>query len=185
MFAIPVRCCFPPQPLFVRLDTPTHFQFRVRNCPWEYDNYTFDLDESNQEIILRTKNKKYYKKFNIPDLKIGGDAGKLSLKFLNWKHANNTLIISYVKPPFMLELDKKNRQWVRSMGNGSTSAAGTAAPAAGQQQSTAQRLLADSQTNTAASPQSSSGGGAGEFAGLAGLKGLSAAGGKDGDCKQQ
>lgn len=31
---------------------------------------------------------------SIPDLKAGGSAGKLDNKFLNYKHANNTLIIS-------------------------------------------------------------------------------------------
>lgn len=37
---------------------------------------------------------RYYKRMSIPDLKVGGAAGKLDAKFLNYKHANNTLIIS-------------------------------------------------------------------------------------------
>lgn len=82
------------QPLFVRLDTLTHFQFRIRNLPYDYDNYILEIDDATQEIVLKTKNKKYYKRMAIPDLKTGGAAGKLDNKYLNYKHANNTLIIS-------------------------------------------------------------------------------------------
>jgi hypothetical protein len=46
------------QPLFLRLDTATHFQFRIRNLPYEYDNYILTIEEATQEILLRTKNKK-------------------------------------------------------------------------------------------------------------------------------
>jgi hypothetical protein len=83
----------------VRQDIPTHFQFRIRNLPYDYDNYIVDIDENAQEIVLKTKNKKYYKRMNIPDLKAGGAAGKLDARFLEWKHANNTLVISVSMNP--------------------------------------------------------------------------------------
>jgi hypothetical protein len=46
------------QPLFVRQDIATHFQFRIRNLPYDYDNYIVEIDEAVQEIVLKTKNKK-------------------------------------------------------------------------------------------------------------------------------
>ena len=46
------------QPLFVRQDTPTHFSFRIRNLPYDSDNYLLDIDAATQEIVLKTKNKK-------------------------------------------------------------------------------------------------------------------------------
>jgi hypothetical protein len=50
-----------------------------------------------QEIVLRTSNKKYYKRFDIPDLK------RINIKLeeseIAWKYQNNTVIISYDKPP--------------------------------------------------------------------------------------
>ena len=46
------------QPLFVRQDIATHFQFRIRNLPYDYDNYIVEIDEPTQEIVLKTKNKK-------------------------------------------------------------------------------------------------------------------------------
>lgn len=47
-------------------------------------------------VIVRTTNKKYYKKFSIPDL----DRHQLPLEdsALSFAHANCTLIISYQKP---------------------------------------------------------------------------------------
>ena len=170
---------------------------------------------------------------SIPDLKAGGSAGKLDNKFLNYKHANNTLIISvrkhthrrarkrervcwgeccqcasanplaaffcscilrlraahvqYVKPPFIVELEARNKAEIKKMGNGSTSASGApqqgAANANAKAPSTAQKLLADAQASgSASSNQGGPAGGPGEFSGLNGLKGLA---GKDGDCKQQ
>lgn len=46
------------QPLFVRIDTPTHFQFRIRNLPYDYENYILEIEDATQEIVLKTKNKK-------------------------------------------------------------------------------------------------------------------------------
>lgn len=51
-------CFFCVQPLFVRQDIATHFQFRIRNLPYDYDNYIVEIDEPAQEIVLKTKNKK-------------------------------------------------------------------------------------------------------------------------------
>ena len=56
------------------------------------DNYLVELDKDNENIIIKTNNKKYYKKFEIPDLK----RIKISLEIKNLKvnFQNNTLIIS-------------------------------------------------------------------------------------------
>ena len=97
--------CVVFQPLFVRQDTLKAFEFRIRNLPYPADNYDLSIDaETSSEIILRTKNKKYFKKITIVDMKIGafykqaaetnyGEEGKLKQEYLSFKHANNTLII--------------------------------------------------------------------------------------------
>ncbi len=91
------------QPLFVRQDTPSHFEFRIRNLPYPAETYLLSIDDASQEIILRTSNKKYYKKMSIPDMKIGEKlvegGGKLEQKYISYKHANNTLIISASRAP--------------------------------------------------------------------------------------
>lgn len=54
--------------------------------------------------MIKTTVKKYYKRFDIPDLKRLGI--KLEESSLAWKYQNSTLIIGYDKPPKILELDQ-------------------------------------------------------------------------------
>ncbi|KAF5909290.1 protein DPCD, partial [Clarias magur] len=79
-------------PVFMRKDTKTSFQWRVRNIPYPIDTYKITVEPLERCCIIRTTNKKYYKKFNIPDL----DRCQLPLESsaLSFSHGNNTLIIS-------------------------------------------------------------------------------------------
>jgi len=175
-------------PMFVRQDLPTHFQFRIRNLPYDYDNYIIGIDDATQEIVLKTKNKKYYKRMSIPDLKMCGNSSEARLQKSNleWKHANNTLIISYLKPAFILEQEARNRAAIRKMGTGSTATTGAATSSSSASKaasSAAQQLVAEAQASSNSNRNvGARGGGANEFGGLSGLKGLA---NKDGDCKQQ
>jgi len=92
-------------PIFLRKDTPEHFQWRIRNLPYPSNVYSVTIDHENQDIVVRTSNKKYYKRIQLPDLQ----RVKLKMKdeVLSWKHQNNTLIISYIKPEeFKIEEQK-------------------------------------------------------------------------------
>ncbi len=55
------------------------------------DNYNVELDKEKSEIVVRTLNKKYFKRFDIPDMK------RLNLKLeesdLKVNFINNTLVI--------------------------------------------------------------------------------------------
>ena len=87
-------------PIFKRVDTKERFEWRIRNLPYPKETYIIEVDHDKQQIILKTTNKKYYKRIDIPDLK------RLSLKMeessIAWKYVNNTVIISYDKPPAQL-----------------------------------------------------------------------------------
>ncbi|ESO93099.1 hypothetical protein LOTGIDRAFT_119809 [Lottia gigantea] len=100
-------------PIFVRKDTLTNFQWRIRNLPYTIDNYIVTVSDDNQQIIIKTKNKKYYKKFNIPDMERNG----LVLKPENVQiaHANNTLIVTYPKPEEILKTEKQLQQELQKM----------------------------------------------------------------------
>ncbi len=95
------------QPIFLRKDTDERFEWRIRNLKWPKDVYSLEIDHNKQEIVVRTSNKKYYKRFDIPDLR----RLKINLEesSLVWKFQNNTLIIGYDKPEKILELDRKKR----------------------------------------------------------------------------
>tara|TARA_B110000285_G_C14917702_1_gene511048 strand:+ start:521 stop:718 length:198 start_codon:yes stop_codon:yes gene_type:complete len=64
--------------------------------------------------VLRTTNKKYYKRIDIPDMK------RLELKLedseIAWKYQNNTVIISYDKPEKVIEADKKKKANLANLG---------------------------------------------------------------------
>ncbi|XP_076001628.1 protein DPCD [Genypterus blacodes] len=92
-------------PVFIRKDTTSTFQWRVRNLPYPKDVFSVTVEPSERCCIIRTSNKKYYKKFSIPDL----DRSELPLhdSALSSTHANNTLIISYKKPKEILSLEQE------------------------------------------------------------------------------
>ena len=60
------------------------FEWRIRNLKWPKEVYSLEIDHNKQEIVVRTSNKKYYKRFDIPDMR------RLSLKLeessLAWKY---------------------------------------------------------------------------------------------------
>merc|ERR1719401_508715 len=92
-------------PIFLRKDTPEHFQWRIRNLPYSADVYTVSIDHEKQQIVVRTSNKKYFKRIDVVDLRRNGL--KLQDELLSWKHQHNTLIISYTKPGEILTAEKK------------------------------------------------------------------------------
>ncbi|RNA17723.1 hypothetical protein BpHYR1_042112 [Brachionus plicatilis] len=91
-------------PIFTRQDTISSFQWRIRNMFYSSDNYFVELDEQQRSLIVKTKNKKYYKKFTIPDMERIGMG--LNSKSLSYSHANNTLIITYMKPSEFINMEK-------------------------------------------------------------------------------
>ena len=92
-------------PLFIRKDTQKEFQWRIRNLKGDADNFMVECDKDKQQIVIRTKNKKYYKRFNIPDLERLNV--KLDENLMKVNFVNNTLIISYTKPKEALEAESE------------------------------------------------------------------------------
>ena len=92
-------------PLFIRKDTQKEFQWRIRNLKGDADNFMVECDKDKQQIVIKTKNKKYYKRFGIPDLErlnIKLDENLMKVNFVN-----NTLIISYTKPKEALDAESE------------------------------------------------------------------------------
>ncbi|KAI2668427.1 Protein DPCD [Labeo rohita] len=92
-------------PMFMRRDTKTSFQWRIRNISYPVEVYSVSAEPTERCCVVRTSNKKYYKKFSIPDL----DRCQLPLEStaLSFTHANNTLIISYKKPKEIITLEQE------------------------------------------------------------------------------
>ncbi|XP_044293063.1 protein DPCD [Varanus komodoensis] len=92
-------------PIFTRKDTKRSFQWRIRNLPYPKNVYSVSVEKDQRCCVVRTTNKKYYKKFSIPDL----DRFQLSMEStsLSFTHANNTLIITYLKPIEILTAEEE------------------------------------------------------------------------------
>ena len=93
-------------PVFCRLDTKDAFQWRIRNLP--YPAEVFSVTSEADQIVVRTSNKKYFKRIDVPDLK------RLRLTLddscITWKLQYNTLVISYPKPKMVVDEDMKRLQ---------------------------------------------------------------------------
>lgn len=91
-------------PIFLRMDTTDKFQWRIRNLPYPKDVYSIVVDHDKQQIIVKTSNKKYYKRIDLDDLRRHGL--RMEEDKLSWAHQHNTLIISYDKPAAVLKAEK-------------------------------------------------------------------------------
>lgn len=77
-------------------------------------------------MVLRTVNKKYYKRFDIPDIKRLGM--KLDESCLAWKYQNNTVLIFYDKPREVIQAEQQKISQIKKLGNDGPSFAVGGAP---------------------------------------------------------
>ncbi|EAN88480.1 hypothetical protein C3747_10g86 [Trypanosoma cruzi] len=101
-------------PEIVKQDTPEYHVFRIRNLPYAKDVFSVTVEHREPgdvgEIVVRTSNKKYFKRLSIPELQrhhIQLDPGHLL-----YDVQHNTLIIRYKKHLAVLAADaaaKKER----------------------------------------------------------------------------
>ena len=80
-------------PVLTRQDTPQAHQWRIRNLPYPEDNFSVVVEGNN--IVVRTMNKKYFKKLDIPEMQRMGLP--LEPSSLSWTHQHNTLVVTYKK----------------------------------------------------------------------------------------
>ncbi|XXQ33649.1 Protein DPCD [Plasmodiophora brassicae] len=93
----------PHNPVLVRKDTHDTIEFRIRNLPYPQDVYDVSVDEVSQTIIIRTSNKKYFKRITVPDVQ------GLRTRDLTWHWGNNTLVMYYRKPADLIANEQKQR----------------------------------------------------------------------------
>eukprot|EP01028_Stygiella_incarcerata_P009510 TRINITY_DN454_c0_g1_i2.p1 TRINITY_DN454_c0_g1~~TRINITY_DN454_c0_g1_i2.p1 ORF type:complete len:107 (-),score=26.42 TRINITY_DN454_c0_g1_i2:62-382(-) len=94
-------------PSFVRLDTPSHFVWKIRNISFGTDAFSVFVDSEKDEIVVKTSNKKYYRRIEVPDLR----RFKIHLddEQVDWEADSMTVTITYPKPRLVLEDEKKER----------------------------------------------------------------------------
>ncbi|KAK3911295.1 Protein DPCD [Frankliniella fusca] len=98
-------------PMLTKRITKTNIEWRIRNLPYARDVYSVTADTDG--ITVRTSNKKYFKKIDVPELARVGLLADSSL--LSYTHQFNTLIITYKKPPKVLEMESKILEMVKAV----------------------------------------------------------------------
>ncbi|XP_018569951.1 protein DPCD [Anoplophora glabripennis] len=92
------------QPFVSRRITRTNLEWRIRNLPYPIETYSVTAEPDSKNLVVRTANKKYFKKLPIPDL------DRLNLlpeqENISFSHKFNTLIITYKKPKALVDLEK-------------------------------------------------------------------------------
>ncbi|XP_028130487.1 protein DPCD [Diabrotica virgifera virgifera] len=92
------------QPCITRRNTRKILEWRIRNLPYPIEIYSVKVDPDEQCLVVRTSNKKYFKKLPVPDLaRLGISLDESNVSFT---HKFNTLIIVYEKPKQLLEFEK-------------------------------------------------------------------------------
>ncbi|KAH0551990.1 protein DPCD [Cotesia glomerata] len=92
-------------PIVSRKISKLSLEWRIRNLPYPKEVFSVLINDAKDKIIVKTSNKKFYKEITVPDLE------RINLKLdqdrLSFDHKFNSLIITYKKPPALLELEKK------------------------------------------------------------------------------
>lgn len=108
-------------PVVVRQDTERTFQYYIRNCVWPKEVYKVTI-ENQKEIVVRTTNKKYFKKLRIEDM----ERQKIPLeeKGLTYEHKGTTLTIQYKKPEKIRQIEYVKKEKVSEMNRASNQGQG-------------------------------------------------------------
>ncbi|XP_026748949.1 protein DPCD [Galleria mellonella] len=93
------------QPIVTRRNTRVNLEWRIRNLPYPISTYSISANNEEKCITVRTTNKKYFKKLQIPELiRLGLPIEQAHIQST---HQYNTLIIMYKKPQQLLDMDKE------------------------------------------------------------------------------
>ena len=96
-------------PIFFRQDTPTEWCWRIRQIPYPANFYQVTVDEAKNQIVVRTTNKKYFKRIDAPN------GEKMLSSEINWNWQYETLVITHKKPPRVISFEKQLRDWRKSL----------------------------------------------------------------------
>uniref|UniRef100_A0A182K688 Protein DPCD n=1 Tax=Anopheles christyi TaxID=43041 RepID=A0A182K688_9DIPT len=92
------------EPLLTKRVTRNAIEWRIRNLPYPILTYAITCEEKDKTITIRTSNKKYFKKIQVPEFQRCNYLPKQD--DLNVVHKNATLIITYKKPAILLEMER-------------------------------------------------------------------------------
>lgn len=100
-------------PMLSRKDSSEAITFRIRNLPFPKDVFQVTVDDDQQQLVVRTTNKKYFKRIDVPDMQRMGL--RLDKASVSWDVQHNTLIVTYAKPVAMRVVEMQEKKERASM----------------------------------------------------------------------
>lgn len=99
-------------PVVVRQDSKDSYIVRIRNLPYPKEVFAVAVERQEGDgigkIVVRTSNKKYFKRLDIPDLERAGVP--LDAACLSYDVQHQTLVIQYKKPLSVLTVEAAARK---------------------------------------------------------------------------
>lgn len=99
-------------PVVVRQDTKDSFVIRIRNLPYPKEVFSVSVERQDGDavgkIVVRTSNKKYFKRLDLPDMERAGLL--LDPANVSYDVQHQTLIIQYKKPLSVLTVEAAARK---------------------------------------------------------------------------
>lgn len=99
-------------PVVVRQDSKDSFVIRIRNLPYAKEVFSVSVERQEGDvvgkIVVRTSNKKYFKRLDIPDMERA--QVPLNPSNLSFDVQHQTLIIQYKKPLSVLTVEAAARK---------------------------------------------------------------------------
>ncbi|KPI87879.1 hypothetical protein ABL78_3036 [Leptomonas seymouri] len=99
-------------PVVVRQDAKDSYVIRIRNLPYPREVFSVAIERQEGDavgkIVVRTSNRKYFKRLDIPDLERAGTP--LDPASLSYDVQHQTLVIQYKKPLSVLAVEAAARK---------------------------------------------------------------------------
>lgn len=92
-------------PTFLRMDSEDNWEYRVRQIPYPAQTYNVTVDEQRNQIVIRTSNKKYFKRIDAPP------GEKFDPSKVDWAWNYGTLVIRHAKPARVKVAEKAEMEW--------------------------------------------------------------------------
>lgn len=89
-----------------------HLLWQAANCKWPLENYSVTVDDNHQTLIIRSKNKKLYRKIQIPALSRANQKLNKAAVSLEYDNKLNRLTILYEKSEAVLTQEKGEKMRV-------------------------------------------------------------------------
>ena len=97
-------------PTFYAQDSERFFIWKITNYPWGAENCSLTVSNEDNEATIRSKNKKFFKRFKVPALSRVNEPLREDAFKVSHEQENNVLLIKYQKPEIVLQAERADHE---------------------------------------------------------------------------